>query len=78
MLLPDMLASLVSLKGLLMYRVSDLHTDSSNRQQVTASSNQTPQEPSIQYTSLLHYAPFLGIDRGHRQLIAVTCIAEHA
>jgi len=24
------------------------------------------------------YAPLLGIGSGHRQLIAVTCIAEHA
>jgi len=26
----------------------------------------------------LHYVPLLGIGSGHRQLIAVTCIAEHA
>jgi len=26
----------------------------------------------------LHYAPLVGIGSGHRQLIAVTCIAEHA
>jgi len=26
----------------------------------------------------LHYAPFIGIGSGHRQIIAVTCIAEHA
>jgi len=26
----------------------------------------------------LHYAPYLGIGSGQRQLIAVTCIAEHA
>jgi len=29
-------------------------------------------------TNYLHYAPLLGIGSGHRQLIAVTCIAEHA
>jgi len=27
---------------------------------------------------ILHYASTLGIGSGHRQLIAVTCIAEHA
>jgi len=32
----------------------------------------------LQYTEYLHYAPLLGIGSGHRQLIAVTCIAEHA
>jgi len=26
----------------------------------------------------LHYAPWQGIGSGQRQLIAVTCIAEHA
>jgi len=26
----------------------------------------------------LHYATWVGIGSGHRQLIAVTCIAEHA
>jgi len=26
----------------------------------------------------LHYAPLIGIGSGHRQLIDVTCIAEHA
>jgi len=26
----------------------------------------------------LHYAPLIGIGSGQRQLIAVTCIAEHA
>jgi len=25
-----------------------------------------------------HYTPLIGIDSGQRQLIAVTCIAEHA
>jgi len=29
-------------------------------------------------SNTLHCAPLLGIDSGHRQLIAVTCIAEHA
>jgi len=34
-------------------------------------------QPTVVSNSL-HYAPFPGIDSGHRQLIAVTCIAEHA
>jgi len=29
-------------------------------------------------TNNLHYAPLRGIGSGQRQLIAVTCIAEHA
>jgi len=32
----------------------------------------------LQYANNLHYAPLVGIGSGHRQLIAVTCIAEHA
>jgi len=34
--------------------------------------------PSISYTYHLHYAPLQGIGSGQRQLIVVTCIAEHA
>jgi len=45
-----------------------------------ASNLPPPPEPNhLQYTANLHNAPFLpGIGSGHRQLIAVTCIAEHA
>jgi len=44
----------------------------------TTASNQRFQELAPQYTKNLHYAPLLGIGSGQRQLIAVTCIAEHA
>jgi len=39
---------------------------------------QHSQNQHIQYTYNLHCAPLLGIGSGHRQLIAVTCIAEYA
>jgi len=32
----------------------------------------------LQYTNNLQYAPSIGIGSGQRQLIAITCIAEHA
>jgi len=39
---------------------------------------QASQAQPIQDTNNLHYALCLGIGSGHHQLIAVTCIAEHA
>jgi len=30
------------------------------------------------FINILHYASLLGIGSGQRQLIAVTCLAEHA
>jgi len=38
----------------------------------------TPEHKHTQYTNSLHYTPLVGIGSGHRQLITVTCIAEHA
>jgi len=42
------------------------------------SSTNGPGNKPIHDTLNLHYAPLLGIDSGLRQLIVVTCIAEHA
>jgi len=37
-----------------------------------------PEPNLLQSTNNLHYAPLQGIGSWQRQLIAVTCIAEHA
>jgi len=47
-------------------------------QQLTVASTQHLLTNYIPHTYILHYAPLIGICSGHRQLIAVTCIAEHA
>jgi len=45
----------------------------------TVTSNPTfPGTQPPQDTNNLHYAPLQGIGSGQRQLIAVTCITEHA
>jgi len=47
--------------------------------QTTVASIQPSPEPSyLQYTNSPHYAPLLRHWERQRQLIAVTCIAEHA
>jgi len=38
----------------------------------------TPTHAQLTICTNRHCAPLLGIGSGHRQLIAVTCIAEHA
>jgi len=51
-------------------------TSINSQQQLVPNRSRHPSIYSI--PDNLHYAPFLGIGSGHRQLIAVTCIAEHA
>jgi len=46
--------------------------------QQTGSIPKVPGLSLIQYTNLLHCAHLLGIGCGHRQPIAVTCLAEYA
>jgi len=48
------------------------------QQQTTASNPSPPGTSTLQYTSILHYAPLVGIGSGQGQLIGVPCIAEHA
>jgi len=47
-------------------------------QQATATSTKRPDNQAFTVYQQLHYAPLQGIGSGHRQLIAVTCLAEHA
>jgi len=49
---------------------------SCNSQQ--ASNQAVPEHSFTVYADNLHYTHLTGIGSGHRQLIAVPCIAEHA